>query len=228
MGADDDERLVADEQKEPNARAVERLTLFSDAVVAIAITLLALDLPVPGGHTFAQFWFSVHTNGAHYLAFLISFAVIAGAWADHHDVFRYIMRADSRLRSCNMIWLLTIVLTPFATRILTSAGQPVLEVHAFEWGFYALLQVVESGAMLAILRHVVTRGMASDASKPVIASLTRQSLVALTGFGLSIPVFFVFSNAWVLWIGVSIVGGRVLRYLQRNAGDAANGGAAAD
>ena len=63
--------------------------LFSDAVVAIAITLLAIELPAPAGDTFSKFWPSVRHDDGHYAAFLISFAVIAAAWRDHHDLFRY-------------------------------------------------------------------------------------------------------------------------------------------
>jgi hypothetical protein len=77
VGAGDD-RLVSDEEQASESRAMERLTFFSDAVVAIAITLLALDLPVPEGDTFSVFWSSVHRNAGHYAAFLISFFVIAG------------------------------------------------------------------------------------------------------------------------------------------------------
>ena len=74
---------MSDEERESESRAVERLTLFSDAVVAIAITLLALELPVPEGDTVSAFWASVRRNEGHYAAFLISFFVIAGAWVDH-------------------------------------------------------------------------------------------------------------------------------------------------
>jgi len=46
--------------------------------------------------------------------------VIAAAWSHHHDVFRYAERFDARMRSLNMVWLLMIVLIPFATKLLTA------------------------------------------------------------------------------------------------------------
>jgi uncharacterized membrane protein len=214
VGAGDD-RLVSDEEQASESRAVERLTFFSDAVVAIAITLLALDLPVPEGDTASVFWSSVHRNAGHYAAFLISFFVIAGAWGSHHDVFRYTRRTDPRLRTFNMAWLLTIILVPFATRMLTAPGHPALDVHALRYGFYALLQVLEAVALLAMLRHMVSRGLAPGAPPPVVTGMTRQCYVLMAGFGLSIPLFFVTTDAWLLWIVVPLLAGQASRLRRR-------------
>jgi Endosomal/lysosomal potassium channel TMEM175 len=54
----------------------------------MAITLLAVDLPVPEGDTVAAFWSSVREYDGLYAAFLIGFVVIAAAWGNHHDVAR--------------------------------------------------------------------------------------------------------------------------------------------
>jgi uncharacterized membrane protein len=229
LGADD-ERPAPGEQQEPNARAVERLTFFSDAVVAIAITLLAIDLPVPQGATVGDFWASTRANGSAYVAFLFSFAVIAGAWADHHDAFRYIVRGDARLRSFNLLWLLTIVLMPFATRLLLETGkqQPDLDVHALRFGFYALLQVVESAALLAVVRHVIGHRLAASTAKPALERLIPHLYILIIGFALSIPLFFVTADAWLVWIAVPVVAARVIRYLRGNGGGPRDRGRAAD
>jgi uncharacterized membrane protein len=76
-----------------------------------------------------EFWASVRHDAGHYAAFLISFLVIAAAWRDHHDIFRYVRRVDSRLLTLNFGWLLMIVLNPFATRLLTAPGHPDLQTH---------------------------------------------------------------------------------------------------
>jgi uncharacterized membrane protein len=202
---------VSEEERDPESRAVERLLFFSDAVVAIAITLLALDLPVPEGDTASVFWSSVQRNISHYTAFLISFAVIALAWGSHHGAFRYTRRSDPGLRTLNMAWLLTIVLNPFATRLLTSRGHPSPDVHALRFGFYALLLVLQSGALLALLRHMASHGLAPDAPQPWLTSMTRQCYVLIAGFGLSIPLLFVAPYAWLLWVLVPLLAGRVIR-----------------
>ena len=69
---------MPDDEMEPESRAAERPTFFSDAVVAIAITLLAIELPVPEGGTVSEFWSSVRSDAGHYAAFLISFATTYG------------------------------------------------------------------------------------------------------------------------------------------------------
>jgi len=216
-----DDRLVPDQ--ESDLRAVERLTIFSDAVVAIAITLLALDLPVPEGDTVSVFWSSVRRSDGHYAAFLISFFVIAAAWGNHHDLFRYARRFDPWLRSLNTAWLLTIVLVPFATRMLTAAGRPVLDVHALRFGFYALLQVLQSGVLLAMLRHMVARGLAAGAPRPVVTGMARQCYVLMAAFGLSIPLFFVMTRAWLVWIVVPLLAGQAGRFRRRDGRGSASG-----
>jgi uncharacterized membrane protein len=89
---------MSEDQPAVDSRSADRLIFFSDAVIAIAITLLAIDLPVPQGNNVAGFWSSVRDNDGHYAAFLISFAVIASSWASHHELFKYTTRIDSRLR----------------------------------------------------------------------------------------------------------------------------------
>jgi TMEM175 potassium channel family protein len=212
-GAGDD-RLVAAGEPEFESRAVDRLTFFSDAVVAIAITLLAIDLPVPGGDTVAELWTSVQHNDGHYAAFLISFAVIAGAWSNHHELFRYVKRADSRLRAFNTAWLLMIVLNPFATRMLTTKGQPTLDAHALRFGFYALLQLLASVALFAMLQHMISHRQAPDAPPLAVTNMAWASYGAMLGFGLSIPVFFATTHAWLLWIIIPLLVAR-LRRLRR-------------
>ena len=210
---------MADDEPEFGTRAVDRLTFFSDAVVAIAITLLAIDLPVPGGLTAGRFWTSVQHNSGHYAAFLISFFAIAAAWSHHHDIFRYAVKMDSRLRRIDTAWLLMIVLTPFATKLLTSRGHEDLDVHAFRFGFYALLQALESGAMLLMLRRLISKKLARGLPAGLLGDTTWEALGLVIGFGLSVPVFFVTSYGWVLWIAAPLTVARVYRRRVRKQPD---------
>jgi uncharacterized membrane protein len=199
----------ADEVPEYEVRATDRLLLFSDAVVAIAITLLALELPVPTGPTVSRFLTSVRHEDGHYLAFGISFLVISVAWSHHHDVFRYVRRADSWLRQLNMGWLLMIILTPFATKLLTSSGQSTVGTHAIRFGFYALLEVLTTGLLLAMVHRMRSHRLLDVAAPADVTDVDWQSYGIMTGFGLSIPVFFATENAWVLWVVLPLLFGRI-------------------
>jgi uncharacterized membrane protein len=187
-------------------RSVDRLIFFSDAVTAIAITLLALDLPAPNGATVSAFWASFRHNDGIYLAFLVSFVTIAGSWSDHHDAFKHIKRGDPRLRYVNMIWLLMIILVPFATKLLTGNGPDDLTVHAFRWGFYALVQVLTSAALFVMVRHIVSHHLEDPGSEARDRSASDwRTYGPMLGFGLSIPVFFVTTYGWVLWFAVPVL-----------------------
>lgn len=209
-----DDQTLRDEAA---ARATERLTLFSDAVVAIAITLLALELPVPTGDKIGALWTSFRHDDGHYAAFLISFVVIAVGWSGHHDLFRWVTGTDPRVRLYNFIWLLAVVLNPFATKLLTSSGNPSLTTHAVRFGFYALLQVLESAALFAMVRHLVAHGQAPGAPRRTINGMTWQAIGVILAFGLSIPVFFAVTWGWVVWFLSPVLTRQLHR---RFAGDA--------
>jgi uncharacterized membrane protein len=192
-----------DEEAVSGARAVERLTYFSDAVVAIAITLLAIDLPVPSGSTASELWTSFRHDDGHYVAFLISFAVIAAAWRDHYYLFRQAKGTDARLLQLDCAWLLTIVLNPFATRLLVASDQTVA-THALRFGFYALLQVLESAMLYVMLRYMTAHQLAGLPDLAV-KNQARKSYTLMLAFGLSIPVFFATTYAWVLWFAAPVL-----------------------
>ena len=93
-----------------------RLEAFSDGVFAIAITLLILEVKVPGGdeglaHRLLHAW-------PGYLGYVISFAVIGIMWANHHNIFRLIGRCDHVMVLANLLFLLFVAFIPFPTKVL--------------------------------------------------------------------------------------------------------------
>ena len=203
---DEPEHEEPESSEKYEERSADRLIFFSDAVTAIAITLLALDLPAPNGATVSAFWASFRQNDGTYLAFLVSFVTIAASWSDHHDAFKHIKRGDPRLRFLNMIWLLMIILVPFATKLLTGNGHDDLTVHAFRWGFYALVQVLTSAALFVMVRHMVSQHLEEPGSEARDRRASDwRTYGPMLGFGLSIPVFFVTTYGWVLWFAVPLL-----------------------
>src|SRR5215213_3325661 len=98
--------------------SVERIILFSDGVLAIAITLLILPLTEIHAAEAATLADMVVENGAELGAFALSFAVIANYWTIHHDLFRPLRHHNGGIVLLNMFWLAAIVFLPFPTALI--------------------------------------------------------------------------------------------------------------
>ena len=92
----------------------DRLEAFSDGVIAVAITLLALDLVVAGpGHGALLSQLGDHWPS--FIAYLISFFTIGIIWVNHHDLVKNIAHVDRTLLFLNLVLLMFVVAIPFAT-----------------------------------------------------------------------------------------------------------------
>lgn len=101
--------------------ALDRLVFFSDAVFAIAITLLILEIEIPDlarGATVAESWRELGALWPSFFAFALSFFVIGRFWMGHHERFRSLRRYDRRLMWPNMLYLMAIAFMPFSTAFL--------------------------------------------------------------------------------------------------------------
>jgi len=107
-----------------------RVEGFSDAVFAIAITLLGVDLkiPPPGSPGLSA---NLLAQWPEYLSFLSSFGTIAIAWLYHHKLFTVIRRADHSLLLLNCVLLLGVTVMPYPTRMLAEyIGNPDARIAA--------------------------------------------------------------------------------------------------
>jgi uncharacterized membrane protein len=103
------------------SRDPDRLVLFSDAVVAIAITLLVLPLVDLVPEVKAEGGDAVSVISEHrqeIFTFLLSFVVIATFWLGHHRLFEHVRAYTPAMMRLNLLWLLTIVILPFPTEIV--------------------------------------------------------------------------------------------------------------
>ncbi|SCG43577.1 TMEM175 family protein [Micromonospora inositola] len=96
-----------------------RVVAFSDAVIAIAVTLLVLEIRPPQDtrhllHGLATLWPS-------YLAYVITFMLIGQVWANHHVMFDHIRSADRVVLFLNTVLLMDIAFLPFAASVLAQA-----------------------------------------------------------------------------------------------------------
>jgi uncharacterized membrane protein len=103
-------------------RGFDRIVNFSDATVAIAMTLLILPLVEFGEKTgeHESLWDLLSDNYTAILAFILSFLVIWSMWVNHHRVMEYFADYDTRLMGLHLVWLLTMVSIPFTTELLAN------------------------------------------------------------------------------------------------------------
>jgi uncharacterized membrane protein len=184
---------------EVEASAADRVVVFSDAVVAIAITLLALALPIPditGATTNAQLLHSLRADWDQYFAFLLSFYIIGLNWSAHRRTFRYVNRLSGKLTRLNMIWLLMMVLTPFTARLLADQGG----AFGVRFGIYTLTQVIASACQLQMSRQISRESLLRP-NAPAAARYpdNSQYLTLIVAFLVSIPVAFVTPWTFALW-----------------------------
>ena len=182
--------------------AAERLTFFSDAVVAIAITLLALELPVPGDvSTPREFWHLLAKGRNDYIAFLISFAAIGSHWFLHHNMFSRVARLSGPLVRWNTVWLLMIVLTPFATRVIVADG-----AFAERFTIYAAVQGLAAAVFLLAVIEMDRHHLLREGTDRGLVTRNYHRLSVMAGaFLVSIPIAYATRWAYACWIAVPVL-----------------------
>jgi uncharacterized membrane protein len=113
-------------QEVESGTAVERTVHFSDAVVAIAITLLTLELRLPEGLAPGEVAGHLLETLSGLVTFLVSYWVIAYYWIAHHRIFNRIGAHDGTLLTINFAFLMWVVLVPFSTSMVMEYGESQL------------------------------------------------------------------------------------------------------
>jgi len=107
---------------------VERLAFFSDAVFAIAITLLIIEIKVPDlhGHSVSEHSFleAFSLLVPKLIGFVLSFFIIGLYWALHHRLFGYVVNYNGKLIWLNLLFLFSIVLMPFSSAVYSEYSMP--------------------------------------------------------------------------------------------------------
>ena len=100
---------------------LERLAFFSDAVFAIAITLLVIEVRLPETTPATEQGLAQGLAGLipQYIGFFVSFFVIGRFWIGHHRVFGRLKRVDDALVWRNLLLLMTIAFLPFPTALVS-------------------------------------------------------------------------------------------------------------
>ncbi len=186
----------------------DRVIFFSDAVFAIAITLLAINLHGPGGGKV-----SAHEIGLaipRIVGFAISFVVIAFFWLAHHGIFRYVVALDRPLIALNLAFLALIAFLPYPTDLLSASSTTASVI------FYATCCALAGLAQAAFWLYATRSptGLTSPAAEPVRTYILLRVLRVPCVFLLSIPVAIVAPRiAPFIWLLIWISGALLNRFL---------------
>ncbi len=185
------------------ARDLERLVFFSDAVIAIAITLLVIDLrlpELPPITTDAELRAAIAALAPRLFGFFLSFIVIGMWWTTHHRFFGSVVRLDGRLIVLDLAFLGAIAFLPFPTSVLGRTTLPTAVA------LYAATNAVIGYLVVGMRIHADRSGLL-DPLVPLdqFRRRTRRSLIAPTVFAASIPLAVVaaIAAAWawnLIWI----------------------------
>jgi uncharacterized membrane protein len=152
----------------------ERLNLFSDAVFAVLITVLVLDLRPPELPTFKALLSLWPT----WLSYAVSYLFIAIVWANHHHLMRYAAEATPRLMWFNFAHLFSVSLLPLAT-----AWMAVSELAPQPVAFYAAVFFLVNATYIALIWELIDGDPVKDISPKERKIMRFRSIVTLCIFG---------------------------------------------
>jgi uncharacterized membrane protein len=188
------------------AASTFRIEAFTDAVMAIAITLLVIELKVP------------HVDPAHpsllqavldrwpgYLAYFVSFWSIGLAWLIHHNMFKLIRRTSHTLLLVNTLFLLFVAIVPHPTAIVAEYLESETEYRSALFLYSATWLLV--GLMINLLwftarkQDLLTHGLAATS----VRSISRQYLLGVPLYVLALGLSLVsFEATIVIYIVIGI------------------------
>lgn len=144
--------------------ALERLIFFSDAVFAIAITLLIIEIHVPEVHgtgSDRDFLIALAHIVPHFISFVISFFVIGAFWAGHHRAFDCARHWTPRIVFPNLVLLCTIAAMPFFTALSSQYyGHRVPVALYSAWMMFAALAAI-------VLQRIITNAPVAGEEVPL-------------------------------------------------------------
>ena len=174
----------------------DRVAFFSDAVFAIAMTLLVVGIGIPHVRA-SKLDHALSGKSSEIFSFFLSFVVIGFFWLAHHRFFARLAAVDRRFMQLNLFYLAAIAFMPFPTAIVgTNNNRPItVTLYAVTLGVASLLEAAmfwyaqHAGLLRARLREDIFRASMAASLAPVAV------------FALSIPVAYVdATRALLVWV----------------------------
>ena len=191
-----------------------RLEFFCDAVFAIAMTLLIIDVRLPPTERIAstsEFWHALRHLAPSVFAFVLSFGVIFITWVNHHAVLKLVNKSSASFIYANGFLLLTVVFIPFPTALL---GEFLLTDHAAPAVvLYDAVLAAQAIAWILLVGTALTNQLTKDEQS---TSTTRErrrngyfalalySLCAIAALWFPLAIAIVTTMSWIFWLTLSV------------------------
>lgn len=188
---------------------LERLTFFSDAVFAIAMTLLVVEVKLPHLHyasdlELGQALLNLIPN---YIGFLVSFLVLGRFWLVHHEVMGLLRAANRRLTTVNLLLLLAVAFMPFPTAVISEYVQLRVGI-GFYTGWLIVLGLLNRSLISSIVAapELLDQGLTVQDMRPFL----RRSWISIA---IGVCAFVGGMVTWVAALVVLTVGSPIITLL---------------
>jgi uncharacterized membrane protein len=156
---------------------LERIVFFSDAVFAIAITLLVIEIKIPhleANATNEEMLQGFLLNIPKYIGFFISFLIIGAYWTGHHRLYGFIKDFNQGLLWRNLLFLMFVAFMPFTTGFLSETffGFVPLVVYGLTSALAGLMQLWQ-------WRYAVKSGFVAEGVDGVFANMISWRILAV-------------------------------------------------
>ena len=176
-----------------------RVEAFSDGVLAVAITLLVLDLHFDSTAHHASLGHQLKHNWPSYVAYVVSFVVIGVIWVNHHALFSLVARVDRIFLFQNLILLLFVTTMPFTTSTLAEFLRDGGEDARWAVVLYGISNIGMSLGYLAMLHRMIHHGLLKH---PVAPEVGRRALLK---FGFGNVAYPVATGLGLLWAPLMLI-----------------------
>jgi uncharacterized membrane protein len=173
-----------------------RLEAFSDAVIAIIMTILVLELKVPHGTT----WTVLQPLVPVFLTYVLSFVYLGIYWNNHHHMLHAAHHVNGTVLWANLHLLFWLSLIPFATGWM--GENHFAQLPTALYGTVLLMAAIA----YTMLQTVIIRAQGPDSRLKVAVGADRKGKISMLLYALAIPLSFY--NQWIsdsIYVAVALI-----------------------
>lgn len=184
----------------------QRLEAFSDGVLAIAITLLVLDIKVPHVE-YSELPSTLLHAVPNIFSYLVSFAIIGVYWVGHNYYFTWVKKTDGTFTWLNILLLLLISFIPFPTSLL--GEYPFQQIPVTIYGLNLLAVNIVSFIMILYVyynRELATEDFGREQKLRFVRLFAIINLIYLAAIGISFfapkisYAIYILSLTYLIWV----------------------------